>query len=155
MAFLLPGSAKRSFATAANTVVRNKRYKFLTYDDRVNWLLKKYATHAALATAYPCGVLAIWGQAGPRGRDSGQGRLASVDLSAGLDLWTGGPMRLSTHPGGKFVPSKWPSWPVEVFWFSFFLVFSLRAFFSPHFSSGFSFSGIDIFVWGDFACFFA
>lgn len=52
MAFLRSGAAKRSFPSAANTVVLEKRYELSLFSDGVNWLLKKYATHAALATAY-------------------------------------------------------------------------------------------------------
>lgn len=52
LVFRLAGSAQRSFASAANTVVSLKRYELITYGDRVNWLLKKDSTHAAFATAY-------------------------------------------------------------------------------------------------------
>ena len=52
IAFRLAGAAKRSFASAVNTIVRGKHYELTMYGEGVNWLLKKYATHAALATAY-------------------------------------------------------------------------------------------------------
>lgn len=52
MPFRLAGAAKRLFSSAANTVVRDKRYDLTNCGDGANWLLKKYATHLALATAY-------------------------------------------------------------------------------------------------------
>lgn len=52
LAFRLSGAAKKAFASAVNTTSGRKRYEVVTYGDGVNWLLKKYATHAAMASAY-------------------------------------------------------------------------------------------------------
>jgi len=52
LAFRLAGNAKRAFSSALNTRAGHKRYALATYGDAINWLLRKYATHAAMAKAY-------------------------------------------------------------------------------------------------------
>jgi len=52
MVFRLSGNAKMAFSGALNSNLGRKRYAIRTYEDAVNWLLSKYATHAIMANAY-------------------------------------------------------------------------------------------------------
>jgi len=52
MVFRLAGNAKMAFSGALNSTLGRKRYAIRTYEDAVNWLLSKYATHAIMANAY-------------------------------------------------------------------------------------------------------
>jgi len=50
--FRLAGNANMASSGALNSTLGRKRYAIRTYEDDVNWLLSKYATHATMANAY-------------------------------------------------------------------------------------------------------
>jgi len=51
-AFCLSGAAKRAFSSALNSKAGHRTHAIRTYGAAINWILRKYDTHAVMASAY-------------------------------------------------------------------------------------------------------